>query len=110
MMNIEEEVASAMPAILERIKRDALDRMQQRCVDVAIEEATKAARDWSIENLVPEIRAQLQAGKAGMVEQAAKISKEIGEKVGEALAAKAAKTLTESYNTQKIVEALFRGY
>lgn len=109
-MDIDQEIKSAMPAVMERVKREALDRIEREAVNAATEVAVKAARDWAIENIVPEIRAQLDAGKAGMVATAEKTAEAIGEALKTALIAQAEKTCAQSHTLNDIVQKLFRGY
>lgn len=109
-MDINQEIQSAMPAVMERIKRDTLERIEREAVNAATEVAIKAAKDWALENLVPEIKAQLEAGKPGMVESAKKTAGLIGDALGEALAAQVTKTLSNSHTVSSIAQSLFRGY
>ena len=109
-MNIDEEIKSAMPAVMERIKRDTLKRIERDAATAATAIAVQAAKDWALENLVPEIKAQLEAGKAGMLESAKKTSSAIGDALGDALVAQVVKTLSTSHTTSSIAASLFRGY
>lgn len=109
-MDINAEIQSAMPAVMERIKRDTLERIEREAVNAATEVAVKAAKDWAIENLVPEIKAQLEAGKSSMVESAQKTSAAIGDALGEALLAQVTKTLAQSHTLSDVAQKLFRGY
>lgn len=109
-MDINAEIQSAMPAVMERIKRDALERIEREAVNVATAEAVKASKDWAIENLVPEIKAQLDAGKAGIIAAAQKTAEEISEALSKALTEQVVKTLSSSHVVSDIAQKLFRGY
>lgn len=109
-MDINAEIQSAMPAVMERIKRDTLERIEREAVNAATQAAIEAAKQWAIENLVPELKAQLEAGKAGMIESAKKSAAAIGDALGEALTAQVVKTLGSSHTVSSIAQSLFRGY
>lgn len=109
-MDIDQEIKSAMPAVMERVKREALERIEREAVNAATEVAVKAARDWAVENIVPEIRAQLEAGKLGMVSAAEKTADAIGEALKTALVAQATKACAQTHTLNDIVQKLFRGY
>lgn len=109
-MNISEEIKSAMPAVMERIKRDTLNNIERAAVQAATEVAVQAAKDWAIEHLVPEIKAQLEAGKSSMVVAAQDATKQIGAALTDALVANVTKTLTSSHSIKSIADVMFRGY
>lgn len=108
-MDIDNEIKSAMPAVMERIKRETLDRMERECANVAMEVARNAARDWAVENLAPEIKAQLEAGKAGFVAKAHDIARDLSAAIGDALVTQVTETMKQSWNRKKIADALFGG-
>lgn len=109
-MDIDQEIKSAMPAVMERIKRDTLERIEREAVQAATAVAVQAAKDWALENLVPEIKAQLEAGKSSMVACAQNAAKEIGEALGKALQEQVSKTLANSHAVSTIAQSMFRGY
>jgi hypothetical protein len=109
-IDIEAEVQSALPQVLSKMREQIAERVASRVEYTALEEVSKAAREWAIANLVPEINAQLEAGKAGMVAMAAEIAQSLGKALGEAMQAQAKKTLESSHTVKDIAEKLFRGY
>lgn len=109
-MDITKEVESAIPELMQRIKADALKEIERRAVAEATDAAVRAAREWAVDVLAPEIKAQLEAGKEGMVAAARDAAKKIGDAFGDALAEHAEKALKNSYTTKQIAELMFRGY
>lgn len=109
-MDIEQEVKSAMPAVMERIKREAIQRIEREALNAATEVALQAAKEWAIEHLVPEVKAQMEAGKAGMVAAAEQAAKGIGDALSKAMIEQATKTLASSHSLNSVAEKLFRGY
>jgi len=107
---LEREIASAMPAVLARMKQDVLDRVSRECANVATEEAMKATREWVLAEIVPEIRAQLEAGKPALVAKSAGIASDLGDALGKALVEQATKSLANTYTVKAIAEAMFKGY
>ncbi len=105
--SLDEQLRSAMPAVMERIKRETLQAVETRAIQAASEVAVNAAREWAVENLVPEIKAQLEAGKAGMVASAEGIASRLSAAIGDALVAQATEKLSNSWNVRKVSEALF---
>ena len=106
-MNIEKEVQSAMPEILARIKSEAISRIEREAVNEATAVCVAAAKQWAIDVLVPEIKAQLEAGKGGMVLSASEAADGIGEAVKTALIKQATEKLASSWNVRKLTEAIF---
>ncbi|UOF76769.1 hypothetical protein [Caudoviricetes sp.] len=110
MINIDEEIQSAMPAIMDKMRENILDKMAKEAEIIALESIRRAVKEWVIEELVPEVRAQLDAGKAGLVAQSATIADSLGKAIGEALVNNAQKSLASGYTAKDIAERLFRGY
>lgn len=106
-MNIEQELKSAMPEVMARIKQEAISRIEREAVEVATRVAVEAAKEWAIEHLVPEIKAQLEASKGGMILAAHDAAQGIGKAMSDALIEQAIKNLKQSWNTKKVVDALF---
>lgn len=106
-MNVEEELKSAMPEVMARIKAEAISRIEREAVAVATNVAVEAAKSWAIENLVPEIKAQLEASKGGMIQAAQDAAQGIGKAISDALVTSATERLKSSWNTKKVVEGLF---
>lgn len=104
---MQQEIASAMPAVMARIKQETLNRIEREGVEIMVATARKAAEQWAIDNLVPEIKAQLDAGKAGMVAKASQISSDLSDEIGKALVKAATEKLSQSWNVRKVAEALF---
>lgn len=109
-IDIAKEVQSAMPAMLERMRSNIMERVTREAESVAISEVREAVKEWALKNIIPEINAQLEAGKAGMIAQAETIAKQLADALGEALTAQATKTLQSSHAVQDIAGRLFRGY
>ena len=107
MNELQEQIESAMPAVMARIKAETLTRIEREGVEIMVATARKAAEQWAIENLVPEIKAQLDAGKSGMVAKAAEISANISEEIGKALVKAVQEKLKQSWNVSKLTDALF---
>ena len=112
-MNMEvqpnDEVQSAIPAIMARARREAEKQIEQQCTNALLRAASAEAEKWAAEVLVPEIRAQLELGKQGMLTQAEQISKNLATAIGEALVKNATETLSKGYNVRTLSDALF-GY
>lgn len=106
-MDVNKEVQSAIPAIMKKVKEEALDRIQREALQVVIQESNKAARDWAIEVLVPEVRAQLEAGKQGMIAKAEEISKSLAEEVGKALVEQAIRNMKNSWTVKDVASKIF---
>ena len=109
-IDIEREVQSAMPALLVQVRERLTQRLLGVAEDTAMQEVRKAVQEWAVANLVPEIKAQLEAGKDGMIKQAQTISQQLGEALGEAMAGQASKSLASSHVVTDIAQKLFRGY
>ena len=107
---IQLEIESAIPALMQRVKAEALQRIEREAVQAATTIAVEAAKKWAEENIAPEIAAQLTAGKAGFVLAAEDAAKRIGEALSSALTEQVTKSLASSYNIQSIAEKLFKGY
>lgn len=101
------EIESAIPAMMERVKADAIKAIEQRAVQQATDIAVKAAAEWASENLVPEIRAALEAGRPGLVKAAHDTAELIGEAIKLALVKKAEDTLKTSWGASSAVKAIF---
>ena len=106
-MNIEQEVQSAMPEILSRIKSEAISRIEREAVNEATAVCVAAAKQWALDVLVPEIKAQLEAGKGGMVKAASEAADGIGEAVKEALIKQATERMASSWNVKALSQSLF---
>ncbi len=109
-IDIHAEIQSALPAVFARMRGELADRIAAEAQSVALDEVRKAAREWATTVLVPEVRAQFEAGKQGMLDQAAVIGKGLAEAISAALMAQATKSLDSSYNVKSICETLFKGY
>ncbi len=109
-INIEDEVQAALPQVLEKMRDGIAQQVLERSQYVAMEEVSKAVREWALANLVPEIQAQLEAGKDGMLKQAQTISKQLGDALAVAMTAYAEKSLKSSSVVTDIAQKLFRGY
>lgn len=107
MNELQHDIESAMPAVMARIKAETLSRIEREGVEIMVATARKAAEQWAIDNLVPEIKAQLDAGKAGMVAKASDISASISDEIGKALVKTVTEKLSQSWNVRKVTEALF---
>ncbi len=107
MEAIELEIKSAMPAVMARVKAEALDQMERQALNIAVQVASDEARKWAVEVLAPEIRAQLEAGKEGMLSKAQDIAGQLADGIGDALVAEMKKHLSQSWNVKKISDALF---
>lgn len=109
-IDINAEVQSALPAVLEKMRERIADRIGTVAEQTAMEEVRKAVQEWAITTLVPEVKAQLDAGKAGMVKQAQAIAQQIGVALGQAMSAQAEKSLASGHVVKDIAEKMFRGY
>lgn len=107
MNELQHDIESAMPAVMARIKAETLSRIEREGVEIMVATARKAAEQWAIDNLVPEIKAQLDAGKASMVAKASDISASISDEIGKALVKTVTEKLSQSWNVRKVTEALF---
>lgn len=108
--DVDAEVRSALPAVMAKVRENLIDRMTATAEQTAMHEIQKAVQAWAVEQLVPEVKAQLDSGKAGMVAKASEIARALADQLGEAISANAAKTLTNSHCVREICEKLFRGY
>lgn len=106
-MEATQELQSAIPAIMARVRREAEDQIERECLRTVMHHATDAASKWAQEVLAPEIRAQLDAGKAGMLARAEEIAKQITDAVAEALVEQVKKNLSQSWNVKRAVEGIF---
>ncbi len=109
-MDINQEIQSAMPAVMERIKRETLQRIERDAVEAATQVAVQAAKEWAVENLVPEIKAQLEAGKSSIFVAAKEASEAIGQALGKAMAEQVGKSIANTHTLGEIVQKMFRGY
>ena len=110
MFDISAEVKSAIPAVLEKMRQNIIDKMVAEAESVAMAVVREEVRKWAIEELAPEVRAQLDAGKEGLVAQAATIAETLGKAIGASLQESAEKSLASGYVVKEIAEKLFRGY
>lgn len=108
--DVDAEVRSALPAVMAKVRENLIGRMTATAEQTAIQEIQKAVQSWAVDQLVPEVKAQLDAGKAGMIVKAAEIARTLADQLGEAISANAAKTLANSHAVREITEKLFRGY
>lgn len=109
-IDINSEVQSALPGVLEKMRQSIASRVEREAESVAMDEIRKAVREWTTAALVPEVIAQLDAGKSSIAESAAGVAKGIGKALEEAMVEQAKKALASSYMTNEIAEKLFRGY
>jgi hypothetical protein len=109
-IDIDAHVQSALPAVIESLRERLTERVAREAESVALEEVRKAVREWAIATLVPEVKAQLEAGQAGMLKVAQDIAKGVGEAFGESLAEAAKKSMGSPHNVSEIAQKLFRGY
>lgn len=107
-INLQDEVASAMPALLSQLREQLKDRMGAEAQAVAMREVNAAVTQWAKDVLVPEVRAQLEAGKDGYIVAAQEIAEGLGRALGEAIIDNAKANLKHSWNIRKIAEALFQ--
>lgn len=105
-MQASEEIQSAIPAIMARVRREAEQQIERECLTTVMRVANYEAQKWAAEVLAPEIRAQLDAGKQGMLARADDIAKQMTDALAEALVAQVTKTMSQSWNVRKVVEAL----
>lgn len=106
MNEVSDEIQSAIPAIMARVRREAEQQIERECVRTVMSVATDTAQKWAAEVLAPEIRAQLDAGKQGMLARADDIAKQMTDALAAALVAQVTKNLSQSWNVRKAVEAL----
>lgn len=109
-IDINKEVQSALPAVLAKLRENLAERLLQEAQGVAFNEVRKAVQEWAVATLIPEIKAQLEAGKDNYIAKAAEIAKSLGDELGKALTQNAEKSLSSSHVVQGIAEKLFRGY
>jgi predicted dinucleotide-utilizing enzyme len=107
---IEEQIKSAIPELMARVRKQALESIERQAAKAATDIAVEAAKEWATEHLVPEIVAQLNAGKDGFVSAANEAAKRIGAALTDALVESATKTLSNSYTVREIAEKVFKGY
>lgn len=105
-----QEIESAIPALMQRIKEETLSRIEREAAQAATAVAVEAARKWAEETLAPEIAAQLAVGKQAFVVAAEDAARRIGETLSDALVEQAKKSLASSYVVKEITEKLMRGY
>ena len=94
--------------MMDRVKRDLISRIEAQAADVAMAEARDAAKKWAAEVLVPELRAQLEAGKDGMIAAAKNCADRIGDELANALVEQAKKNLTKSWTMTSVAKELFQ--
>lgn len=106
MEQANQELQSAIPSIMARVRREAEQQIERECLAAVMRGATAEAEKWASEVLAPEIRAQLDAGKQGMLASADDIAKQMTDALAAALVAQVTKNLSQSWNVRKAVEAL----
>jgi prophage antirepressor-like protein len=106
MNDMTTDVQSAIPAIMARVRREAEQQIERECLATIMRAANEEAQKWATDVLAPEIRAQLDAGKQGMLARADDIAKQMTDALAEALVAQVTKTMSQSWNVRKVVEAL----
>lgn len=109
-IDINAHVQSALPAVLANLRERLDSRVAAEAESVALDEVRKAVREWATATLVPEVKAQLEAGKDGMLASAQTIAKGIADALGTTLAEAAVKNLKSSYTVSEIAKKLFNGY
>lgn len=107
---VTQQIESAIPALMQRIKEETLARIEREAVAAATAIAVETARKWTEENLVPEIAAQLNAGKAGFVAAAESAAQKISDELTEAMLVQVRKSFSNSYTVKQIAETMFKGY
>lgn len=108
--NLARETQSMIPEIMRRLRDDHLDRISRSCLEEVTRVATVAARDWATTQLVPEMKAQLEASKDGMISAAAKFADDLSSALAAAMVEQATKSLSSSHLIKDIAEKIFRGY
>lgn len=106
-MDINTEIQSAIPEMMARIRNETMQRVEREATEAATRVAVEAATQWAKEHLVPEIRAQLEAGKAGLIQAAHESAEGIAEAIKTALIKQAEKSLANSWNLKKVVEGIY---
>lgn len=105
-----QEIESAIPALMQRIKEETLLRVEREASQAATAVAVDAAKKWAEEVLAPEVAAQLAVGKSGFIAAAEDAAKRIGETLSDALVEQVKKSLASSYVLKEVTEKLMRGY
>ena len=106
-ININEEMQSMLPAVLARMRTELTDRIAREAENAAVDEVRKAAKEWALAVLVPEMKAQLEAGKDGFVAAATETAKALSQTITDALVENAKKNLQSSWNVQELAKKLF---
>ena len=87
--------------------REALLAGVKRQFEWEIPEAVKkCVADFITEEIVPSIRAELEANKSEFVEAATVMVRSVPVEIGKAMQVQVAKSLTNSWSLKKVVEAL----
>lgn len=87
-------------SLLEGVKREFQWELPQA--------VRKVVNDFIAEEIVPEIKAELETNKKAFVEAATEIVKGATGEIGKALQDHLAKNLSQSWTMRKLVEALFQ--
>jgi transcription termination factor NusB len=89
--------------------RDALLEGVKRQFQWEIPEAVKkAVSEFITAEIIPEIKAELEANKAVFVNAATEMVKGVPVEIGKAMQEQLAKNLTQSWTLRKVVEACFQ--
>ncbi|MES2752775.1 MAG: hypothetical protein V4661_15510 [Pseudomonadota bacterium] len=103
-----EVLESNKASVREAVKETILNSVKQQFQWELPETVKKVFSDFITEEVVPEIRAELEANKAAFVDAATEIARTAAAEVGKALQKQIAENLTKSWNLRNVVEALTR--
>lgn len=105
---IDSVVASAMPDMLTALRNEFKEQALYTARSALNEEVHKAVREWVLAEIIPEIRTALAESKAGIVATVPQLAETLVTVLSGALAEQLKKNLEQSYNRNKIMEALFK--
>ncbi len=108
--DVNEAVKSAIPQMVADMKERLAKNINSHAERVAVEECTKAVKQWVQEQMVPEIIAQLNVNKQDMIDKAKAVANVIGDGFAAMLKLKIEENLKSGYNVNDIVSKLLKGY
>jgi hypothetical protein len=106
-MDIADEIKSAMPALMARVREEAMRDAERTAIYAAQQVITAEAKNWAAEVLAPELRAGLEAMKPEMLIECEKLARGIADALTASMIEAATKNLGSSWNRKKVFEALF---
>lgn len=105
---VEAALQAALPSIVEGLKKEITQTVSWEVKNSVTKQVVDTVTSWVQAEIVPEIHRILTEEKEGLISLAPTIGKEVVTQLSTALQEQLTKKLEQSWDRQKIFEALFK--